>query len=182
MKKLLFPALFLSAISLVLITSCKKKEDNTIQPTYKNLALGTGANPCINCVTVGGTTTYTNPATANTSILVGGSGWGYDACATTANTLKGVSGSTIVNLLIGGATVTTATYALTENIPVSGQARLTITNAPNQPDGIVWYAKSGTVAVTTSTNGTTAIFNNVPCLQKTFLFPVVTASGSLTCI
>lgn len=185
MKKFVFSTLFIGALSAaVLVISCKEKANNAITPTYKNLAQGTGANPCIQCISVTGTSTVTNPATQNTAINVGGTnpGWSFDGCATSLNTLTGHNGNTTIQMTFGGGAITTGNYALVSTLPLSGQARMIVTNAPGQPDGIVWYSKSGTVAVTTGTAGTQATFNNVQCLQQNFLFPVVTVSGNLTCI
>ena len=184
MKRIILPALLFGALSTIFIISCKEKNNNAITPTYKNLAQGTGANPCINCITVTGTSTVTNPATQNSALQVGGSnpGWSYDGCATSPNTLTGHNGNTTVQLTFGGGAVATGTYALTPNLPLAGQARMIVTNAPGQPDGIAWYSKSGSVSVITGTAGTTATFNNIQCLQYSFLFPVVTVSGNLTCI
>lgn len=181
MKRFIIPAILFGALSTILIVSCKEKSNNAITPTYKNLALGTGANPCINCITVTGTSTVTNPATQNSALQVQSAGWNFDGCATSPNTLTGKNGNTTVQLTFGGGAVTTGTYALTPNLPSFGQARMIVTNAPGQPDGITWYSKSGSVAVVTSTAGTNATFNNIQCLQYSFLFPVVTVSGSLIC-
>jgi hypothetical protein len=195
MKKLFFPSLVAVAIACaVLITSCDKdpNDPNSIQGTNKEQSTGTGANPNIGVVTVTGTSTLTNPATQNSSLNVGGSGWSYDACVVTTPTtgsssLMAHNGSTGVSITFGSApALGISTYTLTSGAPGSGQARLIVTNAPSQPEGITWYSKSGTLSVTTvtTTNGnqTTTSFNNVQCLQYTFLFPVVTVSGNLTCI
>lgn len=182
MKKLLFPALLLGALSTLFI-SCEEKNNNSITPTYKNQSGGTGANPCINCITVTGTSTVTNPATQNTALQVGGSipGWSFDGCATSLNTLTGHNGNTTVQLTFG-TTVATGIYQLVPNTPVGNQARMIVTNAPGQPSGIAWYSKSGSVSVVTTTAQTTASFSNIQCLQYSFLFPVVTVSGNLTCL
>lgn len=166
----------------IIIVSCKDKNNNNITPTFRNQSTGTGANPCLPCVTVTGTTTTTNPATQNSSLLVGGSGWGYNACATAPNTLTGFMGSTQVQLIFGGGPVIAGTYALTSGIPTAGQARMTVYNAPSQPEGIVWYSKSGSVITTTTAVNTTATFNNIQCTQASpYIFPVVSVSGTLTC-
>lgn len=185
MKKLFIPALLITGICTFVAISCKEKNNNNITPTYKNQSTGTGANPNINVVTVTGTQTLTNPATENTALYVGGSnpGWSYDGCATSPNVLTGNNGSTQIQILFGGGPVTTQAYALTSGIPTAGQARMTVNNAPGQPEGIVWYSKSGMVNVTTSTlTGTQASFTNIQCLQYSFLFPVVSTTGTLTCI
>lgn len=183
MKRLIFPAFLVLGLSAIFIISCKEKNNDNITPTYKNQATGTAANPCIGCITVTGTSTITNPATENTALVVGGAvaGWSFDGCATSPNTLTGHNGNTTVQLVFGGGAVSTGTYALTPNLPLAGQARMIVTSAPGQPEGIAWYSKSGSVSVVTSTAGTTATFNNIQCLQYSFLFPVVTVSGNLTC-
>jgi hypothetical protein len=184
MKKILLPVVLLGALSVFVIVSCKEKNNNNITPTYKNQSTGTGANPNINVVTVTGTTTTSNPATQNTAITVGGSipGWNFDGCATSPNTLTGRNGNCTIQLVFGGGTIASQNYGLTAGIPTAGQARMIVYNAPGQPDGVVWYSKSGTVSVVTGTAGTTASFSNIPCLQQNFLFPVVSVSGNLTCI
>src|SRR5581483_5293872 len=136
-------SLLVLGLSAVIIVSCKDKNNDNITPTYKNQSTGTGANPNINVVTVTGTQTVTNPATANSSILVGGSGWTYNSCMTSPNTLTGFLGNTQVQIVFGGGTISSMTYAFTSGIPTAGQARMTIYNAPGQPDGITWYSKSG---------------------------------------
>lgn len=184
MKKFLLPTFLLIGLSVFVIVSCKDKNNNNITPTYKNQSTGTGANPNINVVTVTGTQTASNPATVNSGITVGGSipGWSFDGCATSPNTLTGRNGNCTIQLIFGGGTISSMNYALTAGIPTAGQARMIVYNAPGQPDGIVWYSKSGMVSVVTGTSGTTASFSNIPCLQQNFLFPVVTVSGNLTCI
>lgn len=186
MKKFFIPALLVTGLSVFIAVSCQEKNNNNITPTYKNQSTGTGANPNINVVTVTGTQTVTNMATQNTALYVGGTnpGWSYDGCSMPINNiLTGHNGSTQIQILFGGGSVTSSNYALTSGIPTAGQARMTISNAPGQPDGIVWYSKSGMVSVTTSTlTGTQASFSSIQCLQYSFLFPVVSASGTLTCI
>lgn len=183
MKRFILPALLLGALSSIFIISCKEKANNAITPTYKNLAQGTGANPCINCITVTGTSTVTNPATQNTALQIGGStsGWTFDGCAASPNTLTGYNGTTKVQLTFGGTPPFNGNYSLTQNLPLTNQARMIVLNAPGQPDGIAWYSKSGTVSVVTTTAGTQASFTNIQCLQYSFLFPVVTVSGNLSC-
>jgi hypothetical protein len=153
-------------------------------PVYMGGSTGTSANPNINVVTVTGTSTLTNPATQNSMISVGNSlpGWSFDACATSPNTLTGHNGSCTIQITFGGSSIAAMNYAFTAGIPAAGQARMIITDAPGQPQGVVWYAKNGMVSVATGTSGTTASFSNIQCLQQNFLFPVVTASGNLSCI
>ncbi len=181
MKKVLLSSFVVLGLTALIIVSCKDKNNNNITPTYKNQSGGTGANPNINVVTVTGTTQVTHPATENSSLIVGGSGWVYDGCSINNNVLTAYNGATQVQIVFGGGPVTNSTYAFTSGIPTSGQARMTVANAPGQPDGIVWYSKSGSCAVTTSTVNTTAVFTSVTCVQLNYLFPVVGCSGQLVC-
>lgn len=183
MKKVFLSSLLVLGLSAIIIVSCKEKNNNNITPTYKNQSTGTGANPNINVVTVTGTQTVTNPATQNSSIQVGGTspGWSFYGCAASPNTLTGINGNAQVQILFGGAGLTIGTFAFTSGIPTSGQARMTIYNAPGQPDGITWYSKSGSVTTNTTTTGWQATFSNIQCLQLNYLFPVVSASGNLSC-
>ena len=141
MKKIFLSSLLILGATALIIVSCKDKNNNNITPTYKTQSGGTGANPNINNVTVTGTLVATHPATDNSSLFTGGSGWSYNSCATSPNTLTGFNGSTQVQILFGGGTITSATYAFTSGIPTAGQARMTVSNAPGQPDGITWYSK-----------------------------------------
>lgn len=184
MKKIFLSSLVVLGLSVAVITvSCKDKNNNSITPTYRTQAGGaSGGNPCLQCVTVTGTVTPTDPATQNSSLLVGGSGWSYNSCSSAPNTMTGFTGSTQVQILFGGGPITSGIYAFTSGIPTNGQARMTVNNAPGQPEGIVWYSKSGTVSVVTTTANTTATFNNIQCTQASpYIFPVVSVSGTLTC-
>lgn len=187
MRKLLYSSLMIVAVvSAFLVISCNKKgpnDPNAIQPTNKDESTGTGANPNIGNVTVTGTSTLTNPATQNSSINgVGGPGWTNPVCATSNSViLTGNNGNTTMVLTFPSAPpVGTTQYTLTNGTPTGNTACLTVTNAPGQPNGIVWYSKSGYVTVTNGT-GISASFTNIECLQLSFLFPVVTVSGVLGC-
>jgi hypothetical protein len=175
MKKsfVLFAAL---AIVLGFILSCEKKNNsNAIAPDY-----GATGNPYPNNQTVTGSTSFTNPATENTSLQVGGSGWSNYTCLTTGSlTLRGYSGNTDVTLSFASA-ATSGTYAVSTQV-ASGVCAMTITNAPNQPAGTVWVGKSGIVTVITTTSSIRADFTNIVCTQQTFNFPNVSASGFLVC-
>ena len=105
MKKIFLSSLVVLGLASIIIVSCKDKNNNNITPTFRNQSTGTGANPCLNCVTVTGTSTPQSPATANSSLLVGGSapGWYFNGCASSINTLTGFNGSTQVQILFGGA-------------------------------------------------------------------------------
>jgi hypothetical protein len=164
-------------VVVLLFSACEKKGDkNAITPDYS----ATG-NPNPNNQTVTGASSYSNPATQNTSILVGTSGWGYFTCATTnSTTLKGfISDGPEVTLSFAGP-ATTQTYAIA-SVASSNACAMTILNPPNQPAGIMWYGKVGSVVVSTSSTGVTATFVNVVCTQQSFGFPTVNASGTLSC-
>ena len=170
--------LILSALAIVMFVglACEKKGDkNAIQPDYS----ATG-NPNPNNQTVTGAATFSNPAFQNTSIVIGNIGWSNLTCTSTGSTtLKGTSGNTEVTLNFAGA-ATQGTYAIT-TMPATGACAMTIVNAPNQPAGIVWIGKSGSVVVNTSSTSINAFFTNVVCTQQTFNFPTVAASGTLSC-
>ena len=170
------------------MTSCKDKANdvNAITPTYKENSTGTGANPNIGNVTVTGSATLTNPATQNSAIQVGGTGWSFDACVVNGNVLRGNLSGTSTEVILTFATAPSAgNYSLTNTVPSGNLCRLVVNNSPGQPGGITWYSKSGLVTVTTNTTTTpttiNASFCNIQCLQQTFLFPVVTACGYLVC-
>lgn len=168
-------------ISAVLVFSCAKKKDNgAITPTYKEDATGTGGNPNVGNQTVTGTATLTNPATTNSSLLVGGNGWSNPTCISTNSiTLKGVNGSIDVTLNFLFPP-TTGTYAIASN-PGPMACSMIVNNAPNQPSGIVWYGKTGQVVVNTTTTAINASFSGVVCTQQNFNFPTVGVSGNLGC-
>ncbi len=190
MKKFLYPTVCsFGILAAFIIVSCTKSKNtpDSIQGTNKEQSTGTGANPNIGVVTVTGMNPVTNPATRNSSLQVSGPGWSYDACTNSTATngsssLTGHNGSTSVNLVFGSTVGLGVTaWTLVDTNPGVGQARLVISNAPGQPDGITWYSKSGTVTVNTTASQTSATFSNVQCLQTKFLFPVVTVSGALIC-
>ncbi len=174
-KRFLFIATYTLLISLIIL-SCQKKNDSTaITPTY-----GTGGNPNPNNQTVTGSTTFTNPATENTSLVVGGSGWSNPTCVSSASLiLKGVSGDVSVTLSFLTAP-TTGTFAVSAN---SGQGVCTmmVLNAPNQPAGTVWIGKSGTVIISSNATSINASFTSVVCTQQTFNFPTVSVTGAIGC-
>lgn len=182
MKKQVVFLVFVS-ITIVIFAACQKKANGQasgyvnipITPTYSSVTTGTTTGTT-------STSTVTNPATQNTALLIGGAGWTYNSCAVSGNTLTAYNGNTSVQLVFGGGAISTGSYVLNPNIPLSGQAQLIITNAPGQPTGVNWYSKNGIVTAVTTTAGIHATFNNIQCLQNSFLFPVVTASGTLTCI
>lgn len=164
-----------------LIFSCAKKKDNgAITPTYKEDATGTGGNPNVGNQTVTGTATLTNPATQNSSLLVGGSGWSNPTCISTNSiTLKGINGGIEVTLNFLFPP-TTGTYAIAAS-PNAQACSMTVLNAPNQPAGLLWYGKTGSVAVNTTTSAIQASFSGILCTQQNFNFPTVGVSGALGC-
>lgn len=161
---------------MALVISCEKKDDsNAISPDYS----ATG-NPNPNNQTVTGSNTYTNPATQSSSLLVGDIGWSNPSCISTGSTsLKGTKGTTEVVLTFSGV-ATNGTYAVTSQ-PAANSCALVVLNAPNQPAGILWYGRSGTVVVSTSSSNITGQIMNAVCTQSTFNFPVVTVNGNLGC-
>lgn len=182
MKKQFLIISGLAIICASIVFSCKKKEDNSITPTYKEDATGTGGNPNVGNQTVTGTATLTNPATQNSSLLVGGAGWSNPTCVSTNSiTLKGINGSVEVTLnFLFPPTIGSATYAIAAS-PNAQACSMTILNAPNQPSGLVWYGKTGSVAVTTTSNAIQASFTGILCTQQNFNFPTVGVSGNLGC-
>lgn len=150
--------------------SCVKK-DQTSQFTNKNIVITTGKN------------TVVNPATQNSTLQIGGSipGWAFGGCTASNNTLTAWNGNTNVELVIGGGTPVNGNYSLISGIPLTGQARIIITNAPGQPSGVKWYSKTGLITITTGTTGVTATFTNIQCTQTSFTFPIVTTTGTMSC-
>jgi hypothetical protein len=190
MKKLVYPSLIAAIIACCFVVSSCEKNVNTpdsIQGTNRQQSTGTAANPNIGIVTVTGTGTLSNPATRNSALQVSGAGWSYDACTNSGPTngsssLTGHNGSTSVNIIFGSTVPTgNSSWVLTGSNPGTGQARLIVTNAPGQPDGIIWYSKSGSLTVNVVGSQTTATFNTIQCLQYSYLFPVVSVSGALIC-
>ncbi len=184
MKKNIFILAGTFAIASLIFVACKKKDDNTIHPTYKEDATGTASNPQPNNVTVTGTSTVTNPATENSSLYAGGAGWSNPTCITTNSLyLKGNSGDTEVTLSFAvPPAVGTQTYNVGAS-PSLNSVSIIITKAPNQPAGIVWYGKSGVLTVSSSTSAVSAVITGtgVLCLQSTFNFPQVILTGLLGC-
>lgn len=168
------------AIVISFTFSCKDKNSSSaIKPDYS----ATG-NPYPNNQTVTGSTTFTSPATQNTSLHVGDIGWSNPTCASSQSmSLKGTKDNIDVVLVFNPALTgsSTGTFAITSGVPGPGSCQLTVLNAPGQPTGVYWYGKSGSVSVTTSTNSINANLLNVVCTQKDFNFPQVTVSGVLGC-
>ena len=161
---------------LCFIYSCEKKNNsNAISPDFS----ATG-NPNPNNQTVTGSNTYTNPATENTSFIVGDIGWSNPSCVSTGSTsLRGTKGSTEVVLTFSGV-ATSGTYAITSQAAANSCA-LMVLNAPNQPAGVLWYGRSGTVVVNTASTSITSTIMNAVCTQSTFNFPIVSVNGNLGC-
>lgn len=181
MKKLNVLYLVLVLTIGVVTIMCKGKKDDSIAPGYRD-EVGGGGNPDPNSVTTTGTSTVTNPATTNSTLNVGGAGWSFAACGA-GNSLLAMNGSTTVQINFF-APPTSGSYNLQSGTPTSNSvAQMIVYNAPGQPSSVVWYSASGMISVSTTTSGNvTATFNNVPCTQMQFPFPVVTVSGAMTCI
>jgi hypothetical protein len=169
--KSLYTYSVLALLAASLLFACEKKKSDGVGPGF-----GSTGNPNPGDVTVTGSTTYSNPATQNTSIKIGGSGWTNPTCGSTSSlTLKGYNGDIEVTLTFAAA-AKTGTYTV-DLTPGANRCALTISNAPAQPGGIIWYGRSGIVSVNQTTASINAGFTNVVCTQQTFQFPVVTVDG-----
>jgi hypothetical protein len=178
MKNKLITLSFSVFLLIILVLACTKKKSSGISPGYEE----TG-NPDPVEMTVTGTSTPTNPATQNTSLLVGGSGWSNPTCGTTNSiSLKGINGTTDVTLSFSKKITAgpTQTFQVAPT-PATGVCALRVVNAPGQPAGIIWIGKSGTVVVNTTTSSINATFTSIQCTQANFNFPVVSVSGTLAC-
>lgn len=173
-------ALFGLAIILTFAFSCKDKNDkNAITPNYE----ATG-NPFPGNQTVTGSTTYTSPATKNTSFSVGDIGWYNPTCAGTKSLALRSTKDQVDVVLSFASPITYSAGARTFAIattPGSGACALTVANAPDQPAGVFWYGKSGSVIVTTTSTSINASLIGVVCTQKEFNFPQVVVNGALGC-
>lgn len=187
MNKKITLGLGIAVLATALVFACtKKKADNSITPTYKSEATGTGANPNVNNQTVTGTNTITNPATANSGVNTSdntGGVWTYPNCASTNSlVLKANNGS--CNITVSFAvppTIGTTTYAVASSPVGNSAVSVVVNNAINQPSGVVWYGRSGSVAVTTTTNGISAQMSSIICTQQSFNFPTVSINGPISC-
>lgn len=193
---------FVSAIAILFFSFCDKKKNNTTTttttttgpstsaPTNTIITIGTViSNSAVvtyeqngpkNNMTVTGSATITNPATQNSSLLVGGAAWSNPTCASTNSlVLKAINGSIDVTLNFLFPP-TTGTYAIAAN-PGPQACSITVLNAPNQPAGIIWYAKVGQVVVNTNSTSIQASFSGILCTQQNFNFPTVGISGAMGC-
>ncbi len=202
MRKLNSSLFFVSAIVILFFSFCDKKKTNTTTttsstepstsaPTNTIIIIGTvipnstvvayEQNGPKNNMTVTGSATITNPATQNSSLLVGGAGWSNPSCASTNSlVLKAINGNidVTINFLFPP---TTGTYAIAPNNPGPQACTMTVLNAPNQPAGIMWYGKTGQVVVNVTATSINATFNGVLCTQQNFNFPTVGVSGNISC-
>jgi hypothetical protein len=177
MKKSIIAFCWMVAVLSVVIMACEKKENaDAIQPTF-----GSTGNPNPNNPTVTGNVTYTNPATDNTSLRVGGTGWSNPTCGTTYSIMLKASNDLTDVTVSFPQVIKTGTYLVTASPTPPSQCAVTIVNAPGQPGGIVWYGKSGIVTVNTTSSSISASLTGVICTQQTFNFPTVSVSGDLGC-
>jgi hypothetical protein len=182
MKKNIFILAGVVVIAASVLFACKKKQDDTIKPTYKDEA-GTASNPNPNNVTVTGTNTTTPPPTENSSFNVGGGGWSNPSCITTSSLyLKANDGTTEVTVTFAiPPSIGQSTYQVATN-PGANTCVFTVHNAPNQPKDVMWYGRSGVLTVNTTTSSVNAqITTAIRCEQSTFKFPSVTVTGVLGC-
>jgi hypothetical protein len=180
MNKGLLNSVLIVFIFACVFVACEKKKSSGITPDYKQNS-GTGGNPNQNNPTVTGTSTLTNPATQNTSLLVGGTGWSNPTCPSTNSlTLKGVNGETQVTLNFASAIVA-GTYTIGA-VPTSTTiCAMTVVNAPGQPVGLIWVGTGGQVAINITPTSINATFNSIKCTQASFIYPTVSVSGTLAC-
>lgn len=179
MKKISIIAITFVCLTTLLFFACSKKDNGAIKPDYKSNA-GGGGNPCAGCATQTGSVPVTNPATENSSLNCGGSGWLNPSCASSGSlTLKGISGSVEVTLSFNSVPIT-GQYNIS-NISGPTNVQMTVLNAPNQPSGLTWYARSGVVSVNTNSTSINATFTGIQCVQSNFNFPIVTVSGNVGC-
>ncbi|WP_317897566.1 hypothetical protein [Aurantibacillus circumpalustris] len=171
---------YFTLIGLVIVLnvtfSCKDKNDKgAISPDYSS----TG-NPYPNNQTVTGSTTFTSPATQNTSFIVGDIGWSNPSCISTSSTGLRAQKNNIDVILSFASAATNGTYAISSNVG-AGSCVLTAYNVPDQPAGVYWYGKGGSVIITTNATSISAKLVNVVCTQKEFNFPQVLISGAIGC-
>ena len=127
--------------------------------------------------------TLINLCTNNSTLQVGTAlpGWTFNGCVLGGLTLTGTNGTSTV-ILTFATLITSGTYVTTSGVPLPGQVRITILNAPLQPTGILWVSKNGgSVSVTVGASTTIAAFTNIPCTQPLYPFPVVTVNGDVGC-
>ena len=186
MKKINILALTCVTIAALVFFACEKKEtqtcgdSSTVKPGYKDACTGTGGNPNVGNATQTGSVPITNPASSNSNLNCGGSGWLNPSCASSGSlTLKGISGSVEVTLAFNSIP-TTGSYNVSS---VSGPSnvQVTVLNAPSQPSGITWFGKTGVVTINTNSTSINATFTGIQCVQSNFNFPVVSLSGNVGC-
>lgn len=178
MKKTLYTTASLLFVIGIVIFSCKKKASAGVSPTYGNTK-----NPTTTGQTVTGNTTYTNPATENTSLLVGDQYLSKFCSLTNSLSINVEDKSVQVTVQFGTTIASGGTFAVASVPNATNQAcAVTILNAPNQPSNVSWYGKTGEVIVTVNTNGIKASLKNVVCTQKTFNFPTVLVTGIASCV
>jgi hypothetical protein len=183
MKKISILSLACVTVAALVFFACSKKStDDTIKPTYKDAATGTGGNPNAGNATQTGSVPITNPASENSSLNCGGAGWNNPSCASSGSlTLQGVSGSVKVTLSFNQIPVS-GNYNVS-NVSGPSNVQVVVENAPGQPSGVTWYGKQngGVVSVNSSSASINATFSGIQCVQSNFNFPVVSVSGNVGC-
>jgi len=124
--------------------------------------------PCQACI---------NPATQNTNFIIGGSGW---SCGIQSSTFTATYNSSQVKFIFNSNAPQNGQYTMASTA-APGACAVTLLNAPDQPAGILWFGKSGTVTVSFSNSAFYVSFLNAVFTQKNFNFPAVTASAALAC-
>ena len=174
-------------VGLTLLTFCNKKQDLPVTDSKTTVPSSTATpsatlNPLANSTEVTDFT-LTNPCTQSSTLQVGTTlpGWTFAGCLTSSLTLTGTDGTSTV-ILTFGSVILTGSYTLTSGVPLPGQVRMTVIDAPGQPTGILWYSKNGgTVSVVVGASTTVAAFTSVQCTQPLFPLPIVTVSGDVGC-
>ena len=127
------------------------------------------------------TSTLCNAATQSTSLNIEQLGWFFASCGTT-DSLSLIGFKNLCSAKLDfPKSIISGTYVIAPSASVQGLCALTVSCVPQQPTISTWYGQSGIVIVSKSSTSISAIFSNIICAQKSFSFPIVNVSGSLTC-
>ncbi len=174
------------ALLLVLIslTFCDKKEDPAPESTPETASPTPTTNSAVPVYTfTSQDAPLFNPCTTNSTLQVSTTftNWTFSNCVLGGLTLTGTDGTSTV-ILTFATIITSGTYVTTSGVPLPGEVRITVLNAPLQPTGILWYSKSGgSVSVTVGASTTIAAFVNIPCTQALYPLPIVYVNGDVGC-